>query len=228
MPRNFYYGKEADIVTGSQMFATLISAQPTTYGLVAAQATAFSALNATLQTAYATWANRTTRTPVATDNKQLAIKNMRASAINLAKIIYSTPTVTDGQLNGLGLLPRETRTVRPVPTVAPIVTVLDVTGRLVKVRFENPLTEDRRAKPTGVVSINLFSYVGPVSPSDPRQYHYEGPSSRMTAEVLFPNTIASGSTIWLSASWVTQRGEMSVASEPISFTLQGGGIRAAA
>jgi hypothetical protein len=34
--------------------------------------------------------------------------------------------------------------------------------------------------------------------------------------------------VWLSACWVSQRGQIGNASTPISFTLQGGAISAAA
>ena len=33
MARNFYFGKDADIVAGSANFSTLITANPTTFGL---------------------------------------------------------------------------------------------------------------------------------------------------------------------------------------------------
>jgi hypothetical protein len=93
--RNFYHGKDAEIVAGSANFHSLISAAPTTYGLVAAQATSFGALNTTLQSAYTAAVTPETRTPVAIEAKNLAIINMRRSAINLSKIVYSTLTVND-------------------------------------------------------------------------------------------------------------------------------------
>jgi hypothetical protein len=40
--------------------------------------------------------------------------------------------------------------------------------------------------------------------------------------------VPSGATVWLSASWVNARGQASVGSTPISFTLQGGAVPAAA
>src|SRR5438132_9481629 len=110
MPRNFYFGKGADIVAGSANFASLIATGYASYGLTSAQSTAFGTLNTALQSAYTAAVNPPTRGPVSIEAKNLAIKNMRANAILLTKIIYSTATVTDTQLTALGLLPRSTHT----------------------------------------------------------------------------------------------------------------------
>jgi hypothetical protein len=40
--------------------------------------------------------------------------------------------------------------------------------------------------------------------------------------------VPSGATIWLSAQWVSARSQLSPGSTPISFTLQGGALPAAA
>src|SRR4051812_14457790 len=98
MPRNFYFGTDADIVAGAANFASLISASASSYGLTPAQSAAFGVLNATLQSAYSASVNPSTRTPVAVESKNLAVREMRANAILLAKIAYATPAVTDVQL----------------------------------------------------------------------------------------------------------------------------------
>jgi len=53
-------------------------------------------------------------------------------------------------------------------------------------------------------------------------------TTRHTRELLFPNTVPSGATVWLSAQWVGSRGQTSVGSTPVAFTIQGGAIPAAA
>ena len=72
MARNFYFGADADIVAGSDNFATLISSGPTTYGLVAAQSTAFGLLNTALQSAYTTAITPETRTSVSISAKLIS------------------------------------------------------------------------------------------------------------------------------------------------------------
>jgi hypothetical protein len=222
MPRNFYYGTDANVVAGSAAFASQISASASTFGLTPAQATAFGLLNASLQGAYAESADPSTRTPVAIAGKNSAIRAMRASAILLSKIIYATPTVTDAQLVGLGLVPRSTRQPIPVPATAPVLETVSVVGRLVTVRL-HAADSERRGKPRGAVGANVYSYVGQAPPADPRDYHFEGTATRTITHVQFPNTVAGGATVWLSACWVSARGQTSPACAPVGVTIQGGG-----
>jgi hypothetical protein len=221
MPRNFYFGKTADVVAGSANFASLIATGFATYGLTTGQATAFGTLNTALQTAWSVAVEPSTRTRVTIATKNQAVKNMRASAILLAKIIYATPTVTDAQLVGLGLLPRATRAPIPAPTTAPVVEVGVVSGRLVNLRLHASDSE-RRGMEHGAKGANVYSYVGPTPPTDPRDYFFEGMATRAITQVLFPDSVASGATVWLSARWVSARGQTGPASAPVSFTLQGG------
>ena len=222
MARNFYFGSAATVVTGSANFASLIATGFASYGLTSAQSTAFGTLNTSLQTAYSAAIEPSTRTRVTIATKNLALKNMRASAILLAKIIYATPTVTDAQLVGLGLLPRSSRTPIPAPTSAPVVEVGVVSGRVVNLRLHSADFPDRRGMEPGAKGCNVYSYVGATPPDDARDYYFEGMSTRTRTQVLFPTSVASGATVWLSARWVSARGQLGPASTPVSFTLQGG------
>jgi hypothetical protein len=96
----------------------------------------------------------------------------------------------------------------------------------VKIRVCDKDSVSPRSKPLAAVGSHIFSYVGEESPADPRAYHYECVASRTTTQITFPNNVPSGATVWLSARWVSARGETSIASVPISFTLQGGAISA--
>ena len=116
---------------------------------------------------------------------------------------------------------------RDVPAAAPVVQVISVVGRVVTLRVKDP-TSEMRGLPFGAIGANLYSFVGPDSPSDSRGYHFEGVTTRAKTRIVFPNSVASGATVWLSACWVSKRGETSIASVPMSFTLQGGAIGAVA
>jgi hypothetical protein len=221
MSRNFYYRITADAVAGSANFASLIATGFASYGLTSAQSTGFGTLNTALQSAWTDATEPTTRTRITIAQKNLCLRNMRANAVLLAKIIYATPTVTDAQLIGLGLLPRATRTPVPAPTTAPVVEVGVVSGRLVNLRLHSADSE-RRGMEHGAKGANVYSYVGATPPDDARDYHFEGMTTRTRTQVLFPDTVAGGATVWLSARWVSARGQLSPASAPVSFTLQGG------
>jgi len=224
MSRNFYFGKDADVVAGSSNFASLIATGFASYGLSSSQSTAFGLLDTALQSAYSTSIEPSTRTPVAVAAKNLALKNMRASAVQLSKIIYATNTVTDDMLIGLGLLPRSTRTPIPAPTEAPVLEVTSVVGRVVNIRVHGAAPDSKRGKIPGAVQANVYSFVGDAPPDDPRAYHFEGGTTRAISKILFPNTVASGATVWLTACWVSGRGESGPACQAVPFTLQGGNV----
>src|SRR5687768_15820461 len=76
MPRNFYFGKDADIVTGSANFASLIATGFASYGLTTGQATAFGTLDTALQSAHTDAVEPSTRTPVSVEAKNIALRAM--------------------------------------------------------------------------------------------------------------------------------------------------------
>ena len=223
MARNFYFGRYVTIAAGSANFASLISTGFASYGITSAQSASFATLNTALQVAQEAAAEPTTKTKVTVLNRKHAVAAMRENAKLLARIIYATSTVTDGQLAGLGLLPRSTPSPRPIPTTAPVVEVISVSGRIVKFRVHSA-TSESRGKPAGAIGANIYSYVGPAFPSDPSAFDFQGMTTRAITEVQFPNTLAGGTNVWVSACWVTARGQTSIASTPIAVTIQGGSV----
>jgi hypothetical protein len=116
MNRSFFTStKDSVLATGSANFSLKISATPTAYGLVAAQATAYAALNTTFQTSYVTATTPATRTKSTVAAKDAARIPLRQMASDLAKIIDGTPTVTNSQKIDLGISIRVTPTPRGAP-----------------------------------------------------------------------------------------------------------------
>jgi hypothetical protein len=224
MPRNFYFGKTATIVTGSANFASLISTGFAAYGLTTGQATAFGALNTALQAVYSTAIEPMTRTAPTIAAKNQAIVNMRANAILLAKIIYATPTVTNAQLLGLGLQPRMARTPIPAPGVRPALDIIAVSGRTVSVSIHDSASSNSRGKPAGVSAAWVYSFVGASYPSDPTAWNFEGSSTKAKFDIVFPTSVAGGSQVWLCAAWINNRQQSGPVSMPISTNIAGGGM----
>src|SRR4051794_30670230 len=151
VPHNFYNGTNAQVVAGSANFASLIATGFASYGLSSAQSTAFGVLNTALQAKYLAATTPATRTSAAIEGKNLALANMRRSAITLSKLIYGTPTVSDEQLVTLGLLPRPVPTPRPVPPTPPVLEVVSCSGRLVNIRLHGAAPDSTRARPFGAI-----------------------------------------------------------------------------
>ncbi|MGB7161407.1 MAG: hypothetical protein WBD40_25335 [Tepidisphaeraceae bacterium] len=224
MARNFYYGKDARIVAGSAAFAARINENPLAYGIQPHLAAEYAALDATLQAAYRAAVTPQTRTSIAVREKDDALRAVRLKAAMLASIIGASPDVDDAQLISLGLLPRPTRGARRAPDEPPVVEVAMVVGRRVTVRIRARSSEAR--KPLGCIGAYLYVFAGSEPPSDPLQYRFEGLASRKTATIRFPDDVASGSTAWISAAWVSRRGKTSAACNPVRVTIQGGPILA--
>jgi hypothetical protein len=106
MDRNFYFGTDATMASGSALFSAMINADASAFGLSTAQALAYGQINVALQAAVQAATTPLTRTSVAVADKNALVKSMQRSAKNLSDIIRATPSVTDAQLMSLGLLPR--------------------------------------------------------------------------------------------------------------------------
>ena len=227
MPKAFYNSTEADLATGAQNVVDIVTPAVATYGVTAGTMTTYAGLVTSYASLLELATEPATRTSVSVENKNVAKKALREASINLAKIFDGTSTVTNAMLLALQMNPRVVPQSRNVPAYAPTVDVVKVTSRLVDIHVHGPAGEGR-GLPFGATAVNIFSYVGPTAPTDVREYHFEGASSRARAQILFPDSVPSGATIWLSAQWVSARGQLSPGSTPISFTLQGGALPAAA
>jgi hypothetical protein len=227
MAQNFYQLPDAQLAVASAQFYSLINAVPATYGLSAAQATAYGTLNTSYQTALGLATGESTRTKLTIGNKTLAKKALKANAIVLANAIRGTPTVSNPQLESLGLLPRTIPTPVPPPYMAPLIEIVSVTGMLVKIRLRDTAYSGR-GKPPGVKSATVFSYVGATAPMDITLWKYEGVTTKVIADVVFPNTVAGGSLVWFTAIWANNRAQSGPAADPVSTNVAGGGVSAMA
>jgi hypothetical protein len=228
MPHNFYFGKHADVVAGSANFASLIATGFASYGLTTGQATAFGTLDTALQSAYSAAVNPPTRTPVTVEALRVALRAMRVSAINLAKIIYSTTTVNDSQLVGLGLLPRSARTPIPAPATKPVIDILTTVGNTVTIRLHAEGDPSSRGKPAGVDGAAIYSFVGAVPPTEETAWKFEGLVSRVNKiPIAFPSTVAPGSQVWFTAFWFNERKQNGPAATKVTTNLPGGAAMAA-
>lgn len=228
MDRSFFYGTDAEIASGSANFSTKISATPTAYGLTAAQATAYAAVNTAYQTAYTTAITPATRTKGAVAAKNDAKDALREMASDLAKIIDGTPTVTDQQKIDLGLAIRKTPSPNPAPTDRPGVDLISVVTRTVTVHIHDSASSSKRGKPDGAVAAWVYSYVGTSYPTDPTEWDFQGATTRSTHEIVFPDSVANGAQVWICAAWINAKQEAGPVSVPITTNVQGGGMAQAA
>lgn len=155
-------------------FATLIAASPTTYGLIAGDATAISAQNTAFQAAYLAATNPATRTAptvAAKDAARLSAENVvRPYAVRISL----NAAVTDLNKTAVGVTVRSVvPTPVPAPTVAPEISLVSaITGQMT-LGYKTPGAAGKY-KPPGVVGVEVFRAVGTVAAVDPAQASYSG------------------------------------------------------
>jgi hypothetical protein len=228
MGRNFYSGTDAELASGSTNVVSIITPSPVTYGITSAIVVSYTALTTNFNDLYDQVIAPATRTPILVASKNNAKKLLKTASANLARIFVGGSLVTNEMLQALRMNERVIPQPRPVPPFAPVVEYVSCNGRLVTIKLHGAPPDTGRGKPFGATSANIFTFVGDEPPTDPRAYYFEGASTRPTTQIQFPNTVASGATVWISACWVSARGQRSPGSVPISCTIQGGAIPSAA
>ena len=227
--RDFLPSRESDLVTWTGIFKMRILASPLAYGISLQQAENYAVLSDAFVAAYELANAGLTRSPVNITIKNSAMQAMVASARLLSRMVQSTPGVTTAQKVELGLTARTTMPTRlPVPEAVPVIQIIAVNGRIVKVRLRDSQSSSHRGRPADVGSACIYSYVGEEPPTDARAYRFERLTMQTVVDLVFPDTVPGGATVWLGACWLNPRGERGASCAPVSVTIQGGPARAAA
>lgn len=217
---------DAGLLDWSRNFQTRLIGltDPTIVGLTAAQVTEYTDAQADYQTKY----NAATAPGTRGGATVLAKNEAKEALVTLSRSFAMTITnfqgVTDEQRYDFGLTVRDNEpTPVPPPEFAPDIDVMPPVVRTVKLRLHNEKTIGRRGKPDGAIGATIFSYVGELPPGldQLELWKFEMNTGETTAEITFPSTVASGSTVWFTASWYNRRGEQSPATPPVNVNLPG-------
>lgn len=151
-------------------FTTLLSANPTDYGLVAGDATACAAVYTAWHPAYLAAIDPSTKTPVTVAAKDTARATGEPTIRVYAQKIAKNPAVADALKVGIGLNPPNT-TPSPVPPplVAPALSVISASSLLHTIKVQNPDTPSSKAKPPGCTGVQIMRNVGETYATDPAQ-----------------------------------------------------------
>ena len=216
------------LLAWSLNFKTLITATPTAYGLIRlAQATAYGTVHTNYATALQA-CDPAIRNKTSTVAKNQARTALKTAAQQTASIVEGTPTVTDSQKISLGLNVRQPPSPVPVPSSSPGLDVVSTSGWTVEIRLHDTASGKKRGKPPGVTGATVFSYVGATPPTDIGAWKFEGNTGKTVVDVSFPNTLAMGTQVWLTAFWFNARKESGPACLPVSATIYGGTVSMAA
>lgn len=188
-------------------FATLITASPGTYGLVAGDATAITAVQTTFAADMALVASPSTKTAAIVQAKNAAKIGLLATVRPYAQTIANNAGVSTNNKIALGINPR-TSVPTPVtaPTTSPALTVVSTSQAGTIVRFRDATSSPSvKAKPYGVVAMQLFATTSATAITDPTLLGFETVLTK--SPFIIPlGSSAAGKTAYFAARWQTKKG----------------------
>lgn len=195
-------------------FLGQLTAQGAGLGVTPEQILAYGEVQSAYAVAYAAATTPQTRGTATIQAKNDAKTPLIVQSRELAMVITNNPVTTDLQRVEFGLTVRdEDPTPVPVPTEAPVVMVPSVEGRLLILRLR-ALGSDTRAKPAGVGSAWIYTFVGDVIPTF-EQLEFRGSVTRTDTKVVMPVDVPAGSKVWVSACWVSTSKKAGPVSLPV-------------
>jgi hypothetical protein len=212
----------------SSNFSLLISANPATYGLTAADATAIATAVALYHAAYLLGGtlsgghvpvNPMTRTPV-------TVADMRSQQGALVPMLRTygsqiriDPGVTNASKLALGLtLPNTTPSPVPAPTSNPVLSLVQQTHLIVQLSYKDSLAGTSKAKAPGAISMQLVGAAAAMPPVSPDV----APTIQMVTKSPFQISFITGQVgqvcnLW--GRWLTRKGLVGPWSPMISMTI---------
>lgn len=213
---------DAGLLAWSTNFRTRISADPAVYGLTAEAASAYEATQAAYAAAYQLAVDPGTRTRPSIAAKDAAKAAVRLASRQLGRIVEGTASVTDAQKLALGLNVRRPPSPRPAPSTAPVLEVLTVIGRTVRLRLHGD-EPGRRGKPKDVANAMVFTWIGETPSSDRNDWRFEFATNKLLVDIEFADETPAGTRVWITAHWNNAKSEPGPMSQPIG-TLLGYGL----
>lgn len=200
---------------------TRLADAPETYGLTEAQATALATASAPYLAAVTTLNNQRaigTRAKSQTEARNQTRDAMLGVLRSLYALVQTSPSVTDANKTLLGVTIRSAPHPVPTPVDVPVVAVEKVVERTVTVSVRG--STNKAKKPDGAVSAYVYSYVGTAYPSDPSLWQFTGSATKPTYSFAFPDSVAPGAQVWVTAAWVNRKGEAGAPCAAVTTRLQ--------
>lgn len=186
--------------------STLLTATPTAFGITVPQAATVQGQYDLWNPAYALAIDPSTRTPVTVAAKDGVRLIAEATIRPVCQQIARNPAITDAAKISLGLNPPNTTPAPiPPPVVAPVLGFKFAEPLQVTLSVQNPDTPTSKAKPPGVVAVEVWQSVGVAHATDPSQCTLVGRWTKTPNRLSFsaPDT---GKKLTVFARYVTQSG----------------------
>lgn len=208
-------------------FSTLIAADPGRYGLDASDATIITAHSTSFNTAYQTVQAPSTRTSNAVAQKDAIRASAQGSVRVYAQQIKANVGVDNEDKVALGIhVDDPTPTPIPAPTSAPLLMIINAFSGVHNLRYADENTPASRAKPDGVIQLQLNMTVGNSPAVDPDTSSFVGLYTKQPV-LIEHDPMNAGKTATFFGRWVTRKGLVGPWSLPESMTIAFGGMPSA-
>jgi hypothetical protein len=221
---------DAPLAEWSTNFNTRGVAAPTDFGLSAAQMTLYTPLHTSFISAYNAAKADGAKSKALVIAKDDAKSSLLVYARELYAFIQASLTVSNENKTLIGVVVRDVEpSPVPPPALAPLCTLLSVTGLIARYKLADAQFPNSRRRPPNAKGATILSYVGATPPpSDDPMWKLEGQTGKNTFSVQFPSTVAPGTPCWVTVLWYNARGEYSPAAPPVQTYLQSGPVQEAA
>lgn len=214
--------RNANLISWAANFATLIAASPSTYGLMAGDATTISATNTALAAAYALITSPSTKTAATVSAFNTEKVNALAVLRPYAQTISLNAGVASTAKTAVGVNPR-TSVPSPIsaPTTNPVLTAQSTSTAGTIIRYRDATASPSvKSKPYGVVQVHIYGMASATTVTDPTTLPI------LVAATKSPLTIALGSanagkTAYFAARWITKKGLLGPWSPIINYVVAG-------
>lgn len=219
MPTDFLPSTDADLSPWLTNYVTLLTANPTDYGLLAGDATAVGALNDDYQAALTLRVDPSTNSSAAVadlHDKRVAVK---ALVRTQARVIRAYTSITSLLLSGIGLTVADTDpTPIPAPATKPVLAVerYESNQHVLRLRDESTPTSSKKAD--GAWAAEIFCKVGPGAPASIADCTYLGLASKRLF-IASQDPADAGKTAYYLARWTTRRGLTGPVSSQLAATI---------
>ncbi len=211
-------GPDADYQAWVTNFVTYANANLAALGLVAADMTPVTTAQTAWNTGFAAHVAAVAAAKAAKQTKDESRAALTGNIRPLVRRLQASALVSDAEKAGLGITVRQEPSPIGAPTTSPIVTV-ECGNRLQHtLRFVDSATPTRKAKPAGVLGVEIWNKVGTTPPAGESDLRFVAVDTNAPFVLNFDS--ADGNKVsyyWLR--WVSPTGERGPWSEPAQATI---------
>lgn len=211
---------DADFGNWIDNFSTMLTASPTTYGLVAADAVVVAGVTATWDSTYSSAIDPSTRTPVTIAAKDDAKTAALATCRPYAQQIANNAGVSPSNKIAIGVNPRTNgSTPVPTPLTTPLVSVPSLGNLTHVLRYRDELASPTsKAKPAGAIAMQIFGKASATPITDPNALTFLSQQTKSPFQVdLDPGDV--GKQMYYVGRWVTRTGKVGPFGPIVSATI---------